>query len=202
MVLSHVHSPESYIMAHSKSVHIGSMCVPLAALACQLETCMEYPGSGNVGLTAMPCWKWQFWFSYTHYIPTNIYIYNTYTHYIIYPSYTHYLSILILPFDVPFDIPHVKIPMTHRRGDRLWEPGVLREQLRATEFPSRLDLRSPGRRGVSEQWLDVVRNLMAGDEGFMMFMIDIRYGEGFGIFVFKIFIQIVLLLSFICWSLS
>lgn len=133
---------------------------------------------------------------YTHYI------YNTYTHYIIYPSYTHYLSILILPFDVPFDIPHVKIPMTHRRGDRLWEPGVLREQLRATEFPSRLDLRSPGRRGVSEQWLDVVRNLMAGDEGFMMFMIDIRYGEGFGIFVFKIFIQIVLLLSFICWSLS
>ena len=30
----------------------------------------------------------------------------------------------------------------------------------------------------------------------------LRYGEGFGIFVFKIFIQIVLLLSFICWSLS
>ena len=67
--------------------------------------------------------------------------------------------------------------MTHRRGDRLWEPGVLREQLRATEFPSRLDLRSPGRRGVSERtgrWLDVVRNLMAGDEEFMMFMIDIK----------------------------
>ena len=35
---------------------------------------------------------------------------------------------------------------TRRRGDRLWEPGVLGELLRAPEFPARLDLRAPGRR--------------------------------------------------------
>ena len=163
------------------------MCVPLAALACQLETCMEYPGSGNVGLTAKPCWKWQFWVSYTHYIPTYIYIhplYNIPSIYIyipiiyIYPLfiYTHYIYIYIHPlYHIPIiypwsfqyyhrmfvsDFPHVKNPTSQRRGDRLWEPGVLWEQLRATEFPARLDLRSPGRRGLSEgteQWLDVGR---------------------------------------------
>ena len=132
-----------------------------------------------------------------------IYIYNTYTHYIIYPSYTHYLSILILPFDVPFDIPHVK--NSHDSPTRWSTMGAWSSQGTAQgyrisfetwpTFPwkARRFRTMAGRCEKSDGWRWRIYDVL---------WIDIRYGEGFGIFVFKIFIQIVLLLSFICWSLS